>query len=238
MAKKKKLPIGRVDGRTLAGKRRQGKPISKQSDKHNLFARVSEKRRAQAEKDGVKLRSNGTPLITKQAHFIEHYLGDANLNATRAAILAGYSEKSARVQGCRLLARANIQKHLRKRINNRNHRMELSQNRILRELVTVAHSRPGEFAVWNGHSIEVKASSEIPEELQGAIKSIEPKFAKDGTAALKITFYDKLKAAELLMRHMGMLELTTRDGSKGSIAEFMTRLHTEAAKEGKKNGVA
>jgi len=40
-------------------------------------------------------------LTAKQARFVEEYLID--LNATQAAIRAGYSEKTADVQGCKLL---------------------------------------------------------------------------------------------------------------------------------------
>jgi len=44
----------------------------------------------------------------KQRKFCEYYIGEAKGNATKAAILAGYSEKGARVSGRRLLTNANI----------------------------------------------------------------------------------------------------------------------------------
>lgn len=47
------------------------------------------------------------PLNDKQALFVQEYLIDPN--ATQAAIRAGYSEGTARQQGCRLLTDADIQ---------------------------------------------------------------------------------------------------------------------------------
>ena len=46
-------------------------------------------------------------MTPKQQRFVEEYLID--LNATQAAIRAGYTEKTARQQGCRLLTNADIQ---------------------------------------------------------------------------------------------------------------------------------
>tara|TARA_R100000789_G_scaffold21676_2_gene24505 strand:- start:589 stop:1002 length:414 start_codon:yes stop_codon:yes gene_type:complete len=46
-------------------------------------------------------------LTPKQCRFVDEYLVD--LNATQAAIRAGYSEKTAREQGARLLSKVHIQ---------------------------------------------------------------------------------------------------------------------------------
>jgi phage terminase small subunit len=45
-------------------------------------------------------------LTPKQARFVEEYLVD--LNAKQAAIRAGYSPKTAEVQGCRLLRNVQV----------------------------------------------------------------------------------------------------------------------------------
>ena len=46
------------------------------------------------------------PLTPKQERFVEEYLID--LNATQAAIRAGYSAKTAEAQGSRLLSNVNV----------------------------------------------------------------------------------------------------------------------------------
>ncbi|HXH57924.1 terminase small subunit [Iamia sp.] len=53
--------------------------------------------------------AQGKALEPKQEAFVAAYLGSARLNATKAAILAGYSERGARTRGSLLLANANIQ---------------------------------------------------------------------------------------------------------------------------------
>ena len=46
-------------------------------------------------------------MTAKQERFVEEYLID--LNATQAAIRAGYSPKTANEQGARLLAKVSVQ---------------------------------------------------------------------------------------------------------------------------------
>lgn len=48
-------------------------------------------------------------LSERERRFVEAYMGKAAGNATKAAILAGYSKATARKQGSRLLTKGNIQ---------------------------------------------------------------------------------------------------------------------------------
>lgn len=48
-------------------------------------------------------------LNAKETLFVQYYCSDAKFNATKAAILAGYSEKSARSKASQLLTKVNIQ---------------------------------------------------------------------------------------------------------------------------------
>jgi len=57
---------------------------------------------------------NDVKLSKKHQLFAEEYLVD--LNATQAAIRSGYSAKTARQQGARLLSNANIQKYINDRL--------------------------------------------------------------------------------------------------------------------------
>lgn len=59
-------------------------------------------------------------LTWRQKMFVEAYLGQARLNATEAARIAGYAEttrESLAVQGYRLLMNANVQSRVRARLN-------------------------------------------------------------------------------------------------------------------------
>lgn len=47
-------------------------------------------------------------LSERERRFVDAYMGEAQGNATKAARLAGYSQKNARQQGARLLTKADI----------------------------------------------------------------------------------------------------------------------------------
>ena len=74
-------------------------------------------------------------LNPKQQRFVEEYLVD--LNAKQAAIRAGYSEKTAEVQGCRLLRNAQVTAEIAKRQAERAERIEVDADWVLARLVTV-----------------------------------------------------------------------------------------------------
>lgn len=74
-------------------------------------------------------------LTPRQAAFVREYLVD--LNATQAAIRAGYSEKTARSQGARLLADANIRQAVTEAQEKRSERTEITADYVLSNLKEV-----------------------------------------------------------------------------------------------------
>lgn len=74
-------------------------------------------------------------LTAKQQLFVNEYLVD--LNATQAAIRAGYSEKTANEQGAQNLAKLSIKKEIEKRMKEREERTELTQDKVLKDLETI-----------------------------------------------------------------------------------------------------
>ena len=71
-------------------------------------------------------------LTPKQRAFVREYLLD--LNATQAAIRAGYSERSAHVEGVRLLKNAKVDAAVSAAMHLRAHRTEITSDRVLKEL--------------------------------------------------------------------------------------------------------
>lgn len=71
-------------------------------------------------------------LTPKQQAFIDEYLID--LNATQAAIRAGYSEKNAHKIGPELLGKTRIAEALREAQKYRQERTCISQDRVIREI--------------------------------------------------------------------------------------------------------
>lgn len=72
-------------------------------------------------------------MTPKQKRFVEEYLID--LNATQAAIRAGYAESGARTEGARLLANANIQEALTHSLKERSERAQIDADWVLARAV-------------------------------------------------------------------------------------------------------
>lgn len=71
-------------------------------------------------------------LTPKQARFVEEYLVD--LNATQAAIRAGYSARTAGQTSFELLKKPEIQILISEAQKKRSKRTEITQDRVLQEL--------------------------------------------------------------------------------------------------------
>lgn len=59
-----------------------------------------------------KTKGNDRAMSGQEAQFLKHYLADPKRNATKAAIAAGYSPRSARFQASDMLKRPNIAQHV------------------------------------------------------------------------------------------------------------------------------
>ncbi|ENE9916043.1 terminase small subunit, partial [Yersinia enterocolitica] len=77
-------------------------------------------------------------LTDKQELFAREYLKD--LNATQAAIRAGYSEKTAQVQSSRLLSNVMVQQRVSELAAERNSRVGIDADYVLRQAVKL-HER-------------------------------------------------------------------------------------------------
>ena len=72
-------------------------------------------------------------LTPKQQRFVEEYLVD--LNATQAAIRAGYSAKTARAQGQRMLTKVDIEEAIQAAQQERSVRVQCTQDSVLEGII-------------------------------------------------------------------------------------------------------
>lgn len=142
-------------------------------------------------------------LTEKQHRFVEEYLID--LNATQAAIRAGYSTKTAKDIGCENLAKPNIRACIDMEIAERSKRTGINQDRVIRELARLAFVNANDVIDMDEASIKCNAS----EDDTAAIASVKVKTipTKEGDGVEReIRLADKLKALELLGKHLGMFK--------------------------------
>ena len=74
----------------------------------------------------------GSKLNNRQMMFCKEYIID--LNATQAAIRAGYSEKTARTIGSKLLTNVDIQHEIQKLMKKRSDKTEVNSDDVLRSI--------------------------------------------------------------------------------------------------------
>lgn len=170
-------------------------------------------------------------LNAKQRRFVDEYLVD--LNATQAAIRAGYSAKTAGQIGERLLKKVEVQQALTERMKAREKRTEITQDKVLAELAKIGFSDIRKAVKW-GDGIAVKDSESGAVEIVNGVALIGSEQIDEATAAsisevsqtaqgLKIKMHDKRAALVDIGRHLGMfkdkVEVTGKDG--GPIQQAM-----------------
>lgn len=140
-------------------------------------------------------------LTEKQQRFVEEYLID--LNATQAAIRAGYSVKTADQQGSRLLANVKVQQAIAEQMAERSKRTGVNQDRIVMELAKIAFINAVDVIDSDSATIKTGATADDTAAIQSVKVKIIP--TKDGEGVEReIRLNDKLKALELLGKHLGM----------------------------------
>ena len=137
-------------------------------------------------------------LTKKQKRFIDEYLID--LNATQAAIRAGYSPDTAQQIGSENLSKPVIRARLDKAIAERSKRTGVNADRVVMELAKIAFVNAEDVIDLDTATVKEGA---LPEDT-AAIQSVKLKtFGEDGLER-EIKMADKLKALELLGKHLGM----------------------------------
>ena len=139
-------------------------------------------------KDEVKSTSKGRggPKLTdKQKRFVEEYLID--LNATQAAVRAGYSEKTAYSIGQENLKKPEVQIAIQEAQNKRSERVQISQDDVLKGLLEVVAISMGNKKITETELSKVDGSV-VPVDVEKSC--FEPHAAN--------------KALELLGKHLGM----------------------------------
>lgn len=143
-------------------------------------------------------------LTAKQQLFVDEYLID--LNATQAAIRAGYSAKRADAIGHENLRKPEIAAFLAERMKARSDRTEITQDRVLQEYAKLAFLDPRRFYDELGGLKPVHLlDADVAAALVGV--DVTDSFDKESNAVIttkKIKFVDKKGALDSVARHLGM----------------------------------
>jgi phage terminase small subunit len=168
----------------------------------------------------VKKDNDNKDLTLKQQRFIEAYLKD--LNATNAAIKAGYSKKTAHVSGCVLLKNPKIQREVQIYREK-----EQDKAGISREWIIERYKRLIEFHIDEIYDNDgnMKPLDEIPKDILYAIQGIRS-MKRTSTSTNKTTkelivqdlkFHNKKDVLDSLARYLGMFEKEGEQGAGGGV---------------------
>ena len=150
-------------------------------------------------------KSWGRPLTVKQKKFVQEYLIDGN--ATRAYKAAGYGSngnlKTPNVSAYQLLRNPRIQREIQHEMEERNRRVHIDQDKVLKELSKLAFSNIKRMSSWTKEDITFFASRDISDDDAAAIQEISINFTQFG-ANLKIKLYDKRQALVDLGNYLGL----------------------------------
>lgn len=163
-------------------------------------------------------RPSPKALRGKRLRFAQEYLVD--LNGTQAAIRAGYGEKNARSTASELLALPEVEAAVARLRAARSDRTAVTADRVVAELAAVAFADIRNVVTWNRAirmhetedgalpvetvwSVDLKTPDELPPEAAAALAEL----SLSPSGALKVKMHSKVRALELLARHLGLLEV-------------------------------
>lgn len=189
--------------------------------------------------------------LTKcRKRFVDEYLID--LNATRA-YKAAYpnvqKDETAAAAGARLLKDVKVNEYLEKRMKDRERRTEITQDNVLKELAAIAFSNASDYAkviekqalfttedgicipVFDTkgkpvmiNAVELELTDNLSSEQKKALAGI-----KQGKHGVEVAACDKVKALELLGRHLGLfkdkVEVSGIEGEMSKLDDLIKQMN-------------
>ena len=148
-------------------------------------------------------------LTPKQRVFVGEYLVD--MNATQAAVRAGYSPAAAGSIGSRLMRNERIRREVERKMAERAERTRITQDRVLEEYARIAFMDPRKLFDPAGQPLDVhRLNAEEAAVLAGleVVELYEGRGANREQVGYtrKYKLADKLKALDALGKHLGIFK--------------------------------
>ncbi len=165
-------------------------------------------------------------LTPKQARFVENYLID--LNATQAAIRAGYSQKAARSVASRMLTFANVAAAVAEGREKQTAKAGINRERLLAELEGMAFTRLEHFDVDAAGNVTPKADA--PAHVAAGLVSVKRREWSDGegghTVEVEFKINGKFEPVKLAGRHLGIPGFSDRIEASNDTPETEVEVFT------------
>lgn len=169
-------------------------------------------------------------LTPKQEAFVREYLID--LNATQAAIRAGYSKRTASSIGEENLRKPEIREAVQAAKDERSTRTEITADRVLQELARIAFFDLRRLYRADG---SLKLMSELDDEAAAVLQAVDVSETSTGGEEVPLTITtrkakvpDKVAALALAMRHLGMLKDKVEHSGEIGVRSLAERMRKRA----------
>lgn len=139
-------------------------------------------------------------MTAKQQRFCDEYLID--LNATQAAIRAGYSKKLANTNASKLLQNTAVKEYIEKRMAEKESELIAEQDEVLKYLTSVMRREYAEHVVV---TLSEKKSYYEPD-ANGTMRKKTEEREEPKVVAIPARLSDANKAAELLGKRYGLFK--------------------------------
>ena len=164
-------------------------------------------------------------LTAKQERFVQEFLVD--LNATQAAVRAGYSLRTAGAIGGELLQAPKVRAAILAAMTARGARLQITQDRVLDELAVLALSDIRNYIVDEKGMAQLAPG--VPPAAMAAVASVKRKSTSRGSGKWKrteieveIKLWDKPTTLKLAGQHVGLFadrfQVTGRGGGPIEVA--------------------
>lgn len=165
-------------------------------------------------------------LTSKQQLFLAEYLLD--MNATQAAIRAGYSQRSATQIGQRLLLKDDISTAIQQKIAEK----AMKADEVLEKLTDIARGDMGDFMDISSmaYQLDLHKAKElgltklIRKVKQRTITHVEKDGTEEETNHIEVELLDPLRALEMLAKYHGLLVDKHEIKTTGPVEIVITRI--------------
>lgn len=167
-------------------------------------------------------------LNIKQEAFCREYIVD--LNATQAAIRAGYSEKTANRIANQLMSKLDIQVRTAELMKERNEKLKVDANYVLHRLIQIDEMDVADILTDSG---DIKPIKEWPKVWRTSLSAIDIQLISSGDMDVitkKVKWPDKLRNLELMGKHVNVNAFTkeektsTSDGLVDALSSLIDKL--------------
>ena len=182
----------------------------------------------------------GGKMNDKQRLFVAEYLIDQN--AHQAAIRAGYSKKTASRIGPEILGYPWVASAIAEGMALKERRTGITADKVLTELAKIAFGDLRGLMTWTTEGLRLRPSADLSDDEVALVAEISETPTQYGSN-VKIKTNDKLKALELIGRHIGMYDKNNRleivlpsDGEDLEGRRIARRLILEEVREARQGG--